>query len=93
MTIPLYPEYMAEKSISGSITIQSYWPLGPAMYPSRLDATEYRSCGTCLPHSARKAIKGSTRAARRAGRYAAIRAAAESVTTPSDTATGSYGPI
>ena len=35
--------YMAAKSMSGSIGIQSYSPLGPAMQPSRLQATEYRS--------------------------------------------------
>jgi hypothetical protein len=43
MTIPLKLAYMAAKSISGSVRIQSNSPFGPAMNPSRLDATEYRS--------------------------------------------------
>src|SRR5262245_51850187 len=35
---------MAAKSMVGSGTIQSISPLGPAMYPSRLAATRYRTC-------------------------------------------------
>src|SRR5512132_2271856 len=35
--------YIAEKSIDESATIQSYSPFGPAMKPSRLTATPYRT--------------------------------------------------
>ena len=34
---------MPAKSMSGSMTIQTYSPLGPAMYPSRLIAPPYRT--------------------------------------------------
>ncbi len=42
------------KSMSGSMTIQSYSPLGPAMYPSRLIAPPYRTSRMqcCLPRAA-----------------------------------------
>lgn len=43
-------------------------------------------------YSARNVMSGSRRAARRAGRYPATNAAAESVARLNDTASGSFGP-